>query len=410
MKALVLAGGLPQVALIEELKQRGIKTVLADYNENPVAKQYADIFYQVSTLDVEAITKVAIKEKVDFLITVCTDQALLTVADVSESLGLPCYVDYQTALNVTNKAYMKKVFVENQISTAKYVIMTEFTDNTLESFKYPLIVKPVDCNSSKGVKKVFSKKEIKEAVGEAVKLSRTGNVVIEEYITGIELSVDVYIEDGKAHILAVSELDKIPENDKFIIFRSKCSTTIEKKLFEQIQKTAQQIAKAFKIKNSPMLIQMITDGERVFVLEFSARTGGGEKFLTIKKICGFDVIKAVVDLTLGIMPHFETSNAESKYCVSEFIYCRPGVFDSLIGFEELKKEGVVSNTMLFKWKGAKFESIENSGDRIAGYIIQGMTKEEIMKKHKKVLDKICVLDSEGNNMMRSDIMEIPIYE
>ena len=88
MKALVLAGGFPQIALIKELKSRGYETVLADYYAEPVAKPYADKFYQVSTLDIEAITKVARDEQVDFLITACTDQALLTVAKVSEDLGL----------------------------------------------------------------------------------------------------------------------------------------------------------------------------------------------------------------------------------------------------------------------------------------------------------------------------------
>ena len=83
MKALILAGGLPQINLIQNLKSRNINTVLADYNEQPVAKGYADMFYQVSTLDVDAIKSVAQKEEVDFLITVCTDQALLTVAQVS---------------------------------------------------------------------------------------------------------------------------------------------------------------------------------------------------------------------------------------------------------------------------------------------------------------------------------------
>ena len=65
MKALVLAGGLPQIALLEELKSRGIATVLADYFPNPVAKPFADVFHQVSTLDVEAITDVARTETVD---------------------------------------------------------------------------------------------------------------------------------------------------------------------------------------------------------------------------------------------------------------------------------------------------------------------------------------------------------
>ena len=118
MKALVLAGGFPQIALIEELKSRGITVVLADWNDEPVAKKFADKYYQVSTLDLEAIESVAKEEQVDFIVTVCTDQALHSVAYVSEKLGLPCYIDYETALNVTNKAYMKKVFTEHGISTA----------------------------------------------------------------------------------------------------------------------------------------------------------------------------------------------------------------------------------------------------------------------------------------------------
>ena len=52
MKALVLAGGFPQIALIKELKRRNITVLLADYNEEPVAKKYADKYYQASTLDV----------------------------------------------------------------------------------------------------------------------------------------------------------------------------------------------------------------------------------------------------------------------------------------------------------------------------------------------------------------------
>ena len=88
MKALVLAGGFPQIALIRELKRRNITTLLADYYPNPVAKPYADAFFQISTLDVPAITDLARREQVDFLITACTDQALLTVAQVSEELVL----------------------------------------------------------------------------------------------------------------------------------------------------------------------------------------------------------------------------------------------------------------------------------------------------------------------------------
>lgn len=404
MKALVLAGGFPQIALIEELKNRDITTILADWNSEPVAKKYADKFYQASTLDVDAITEIAKKENVDFLITACTDQALLTVAKVSEILDLPCYIDYQTALNVTNKAYMKKVFAENHISTAKWVVMGELDEEKIADIPYPMIVKPVDCNSSKGVKRVENLEELKLAFEEAVSLSRTDTAVVEQFIDGPELSVDVYVEDGIANVLCISNNEKIADKDKFVIFRGRCPAKEADLVREQIQKTAQQIADAFHLKNTPMLIQLITDGQKVYVLEFSARTGGGVKYIRIKRMSGFDVIKAVVDLTLGDKPHVEPYVADCKYYVDEFIYCKPGCYDHLENFEELKNENIMTDYYLFKWKGAKFDSVTNSGDRIAGFTIMGNTMEEMIQKHNTIAKRIRVISTDGKDMMRHDLL------
>lgn len=404
MKALVLAAGLPQIALINDIKARGIDVVLVDYTPEPVAKPYADKFYQISTLDIPAVTKVAKSEAVDFIITVCTDQALLTVAKVSEELGLPCYIDYQTGLNVTNKSYMKKVFAQKKISTAQFAIMDQWDEQTVEHLRYPLIVKPVDCNSSKGVKRVDDIVSLKEAFQEAVRLSRTKNAIVEEFISGEELSVDVYVEQGVAHILAVSQLDKIPEKDKFIIFRSKAPDNLTESVRQNIQQAAQQIADAFHLENAPMLIQMISDGTNVYVLEFSARTGGGEKFVMIKRLSGFDVIGAVVDLTLGKLPHVERKKDNLQYFASEFIYCEHGVFDKIVGDATLLESGVICDFYQFKTSGTIMDGIHSSGDRVAGYSIIAATKEELEAKHNKVIDTLKVLDKEGNNIMRYDLL------
>ena len=404
MKALVLAGGFPQIALIKELKRRNITVLLADYYPSPVARPFADAFFQVSTLDVKAITKLAKNEKVDFLITACTDQALLTVAQVSEHLGLPCYIDYKTALNVTNKSYMKKVFEENGISTAKHRVMATLDVESISNLKYPIIVKPVDCNSSKGVKKVHNVEELRRAFEEAVELSRTKTAIVEEFIEGLEITVDVQIENGKAHVLSMAYSDKIADRDKFVIFRTRFPVFEKDIVVEQIGTTAQQIADAFGLKNSLMLVQMISDGDRVYVLEFSARTGGGVKYDLIKRVSGFDVISAVVDLTLGKIPHVEITEPQNKYISNVFIYCNPGKFDRLSGFEELKSEGILSEYYLFKWQGTEMCNASNSGDRIAGFTICADTVEEIKAKYDFAASKIKVLDIDGNDIMRHDLL------
>ena len=202
MKILVLAGGSDQIALIQELKKYKHEIILLDYFENPPAKQYADKHIQASTLDVNAVVDVAKNENVGLITTACTDQALMTVAEVSEKLGLPCYISHKTGLNVTNKAYMKKVFIDNNIPTSKHIIVDDVycIDEKLKDFQYPLVVKPVDCNSSKGVKKVENVEMLKLALIDAISYSRTNTAVVEEFKKGVELSCDLYVQDGTENL------------------------------------------------------------------------------------------------------------------------------------------------------------------------------------------------------------------
>lgn len=404
MKALVLAGGIPQIDLINKLKKRGYFTILSDYYEYPIARDYADKFYQISTLDVSAIKQLAIEENVDFLITVCTDQALLTVAQVSEELGLPCYIDYETARNVTNKAYMKKIFADNDIPSAKYMIFDNISDPMQIDWKYPVIVKPVDCNSSKGVTKVTNNEELARKFSTALKCSRTCSALIEEYIVGDELSVDAYIENGVAHILDITYSEKIKDEEKFVIFRTWHPAEITPSIEEKVEHIVQIIADAFKIKNSPMLVQMLSDGKNVYVLEFSARTGGGLKYLSIERQTGIDIVSTVIDLTEGKIPIIRKKFPQKKYMLDEYIYCKPGTYDYIEGFDELVESGDMLDYCVFKCKGAVFDTIDNSGDRVAGFSIVADTLDELNSKHCTINEKIKAVSTTGEDMIRHDLL------
>ena len=404
MKAFVLAGGLPQIELLKQLKARNITTVLADGNENAIARPYADIFYKLAIFDIEAVKEVAIKEKVDFLITVCADQVLLVVAQVSEELGLPCYIDYQTAVNVSDKRYMKKIFWANNIPTSKYKELKVLDMEEIKDLKYPLVVKPVDGYSSKGVCRVENQEELKIRFENARGISRNGGVIVEEFCKGEEISVDVYVENGKAHILCVSNSEKINDKDKFVIFRGRYPVNATYQVMEKIQKVAQQIADAFGLVDSPMLIQMINDGENVSVLEFCARTGGNMKYLLIKRSCGFDVIKAVIDLTVGEKPTVEIKEPENKYIVNDFVYCNPGVYEKVEGFEELLNEGIITDYHIIRPKGMKFTGVNSSSDRIAGFTVQADSLEEFNRKHRIAVGTMKIIDAEGNDIMRHDLL------
>ena len=404
MKALVIAGGVPQIELIRQLKDRDIITVLADGNPNAVAEPYADIFYQVNIFDIQAVKEIAEKEKVDFLLTVCADQVLLVVAEVSEMLGLPCYIDYKTAQAVSDKIKMKKRFKEIGVPTTDYVKTDFFDINTISSLHYPLVVKPVDAYSSRGVRKADNLQELKQFYEEAHQISRSGGVIVEEYFQGEEISVDAFVVNGKAKILTVSNSEKVKSNDRFVIFRGRYPVEASDTVLRKIEDIAQKIADGFGLKNAPMLIQLLHNGDEVSVLELCARTGGNMKWLLIKYSSGVDVITATIDITLGKKPDLTLKDTGNKIVVNDFIYCYPGIFDHFEGFEELVKQGVINEFHPVRIRGTEMKGVTSSSDRIAGMNIVATCIEEFNKKEKRILDNVRVVNDKGEDIMRHDLL------
>ena len=403
MKILVLAGGADQIALIKELKLRGHKVVLLDYFENPPAKPYADKHIVASTLDVEAVVRYAKEERVSLICTACTDQALLTVSYVSERLGLPCYIDYQTGLNVTNKSYMKKVLTDNDIPTARFSIVDKPDIEIIQGFKFPLVVKPVDCNSSKGVKKVESIEEYRQYITEAIQYSRSNTAIVEEYKEGKEISADFYIENGVAKLLSATTSLKINNRKSFTILCSDYPTLNESQEIKVTQ-IAQGISKAFNLDNTPLLVQMIANDNEINVIEFSARMGGGSKYKLIEVLSGVNIMSKYVDRILGGYPEVKPSK-QVDYCKMVYIYCNPGIYDHMEGLEMMKEEGMIDEYFLYKTKGMEIHKAETSGDRPSGYLCSATTADELSKKIKYVDSHIKAISNMGVDMMMHGLLE-----
>lgn len=408
MKALILSGGVPQAYLAKELKRRNIIVLIADQNNLVPAKKYADKFYQVSALDVDGIREIAIKEKVDYVLSVCADQMLLVAAQVSEELGLPCYIDYDTAIKVSDKEYMKQIFVEHNIPTSAYVVGKTLEPEVVDKLSYPIVVKPVDTYGSRGVKRVENYTELQIAFDQAVKTSRVGTAIVEEFVAGEELSVDIFVHNGIVHILCIRILDKIPGKDGFVICRGRYPAPISEKLLAKIQCVAQNIADAFHLVDSPMLIQLKVDDGNISVIEFSARTGGGIKYRLLPKVSGFDVVKGVLDLTLGIKKEVKINKFDG-YIIDEFLYCKSGVFDHLEGFDVLFDQEIIVHYEQFKHPGHKFSTINSSGDRVAHFAVQADNLTDLKMKQSIAGENVKAISNLGEDLIIHDYIRFKEY-
>ncbi len=404
---MVLAGGPDQADLIDLLKEMypRCEILLIDMAYPVMATSHADRHIQVSTMDFEAVKECAVKENVDCIITACGDQPLITMAKISEELGLHCYLTQEQALNMTNKLHMKKIMLDNGIPTANFRTVTEETED-ISDLGFPVMIKPADCNGSLGVRKANNIEEFKKFFNEAKNYSISNSAIVETFTSGTEVNVDCYAIDGHAKLLMYGNVrkKKIGQNIT-LIYQTYIPADISSKALENIQKIADDITRVFKLDNTPILIQTIVNGDDVSVIEFAPRIGGGAKHRTVTYKTGFDILKANVESMLGEKPEIRT-NYDSDFYSRNHVYAFPGTYSHVENVDKLIEDGIIVEYVPIKMKGAKIGEYFASRDRVGSFLVKAPTIEELEKKIHIAAQTLSVIDDEGNDIMKHHMFDI----
>lgn len=405
-KAIVLGGTHPHIQLLKNLSRRGYETILVDYYENPCAKPYADIHIQESTLDRDLVLKIAKKENASLVISACVDQANLIACSVAEELGLPYPYNTDIARVVTNKLLMKTFMVQSGVPTSPFVSVREPCESTNLSLRYPLIVKPSDSNSSKGVKKIEFPSQLPSAVEAAINLSRSKEAIIEEFTSGREIGFDFYVGDPEAVLLITKERRKIPANMDSAqqIYGCYWPALLTNEEVEESKNIAQRIAVALGLRNSPLMIQAIVNDEGIRVIEFAARFGGGESVKIIGESTGVDITELSIGSFINESVVVNPRPSQTMYAET-FIYARPCEFGGIVEKNEAGQGGVLEAMHQYKTHGMKIGPDLTSNNRVGSFIVSGSGIAELRAKINATLKNIEVHDVHGNNCFRGELYQ-----
>lgn len=399
--AVVLGGTYPHIRLLQNLALRGYRTVLVDYHENPCAKPFADIHLRESTLDRPRVLDIARTENAALVISSCIDQANLIACSVAEELGLPHPYDSAQATIVTNKPLMKKFMRDHGIPTSDYVVVDQNKRSSKLDLDFPLIVKPADSNSSKGIVRIDSLDQLEPAVHNAMAISRSGEVVIEEFLEGREIGIDCYICDGEPHLLITKTRRKIPPEacDDQQIYGCFWPANLTSAETEAALHVARSIATALGLKNSPLMIQAIADGNSIKVIEFAARFGGGESFKVIELATGVDIVDLSIRSFLGESVSLRIGTTR-KIFAETFIYSEECVFDRIEA-----QDSSIDYLHQYKTQGMAVGSALTSNNRVGCFIVSGESISELRHKIAGIVDNIRVIDNSGRNCFRRDLYQ-----
>lgn len=359
-KIIVLGAGEMQVPVIKKINELGYKSVALDYDKEAVGFKYADSHYVVSSTDAEKVLEVARKENVDALLTT-SDFPVNVVARVSEILGLTS-MSKEVANICTNKFLQRKIFRDGGVNVPKFHLLSD-KDLCADEFKeFPYIVKPIDSSASRGVKKVNNQEELKEAFEEARSYSRTGQVLIEQFIGGKEFSVETLTQNGKTTIVNITEKLVIGEEYGYFVEDTHVEPArISASDWYLIENEVLKALATIKADNCPSHTEVKLFNGIPYIIEIACRLGGD--YITSDLVplsTGVDMLENLVYLSLG-----ETIDAQKRISkVSCVQFLNTHNYKRCQDFISSKSKFIKR----FEIKPFKESRIENSLERL-GYII-----------------------------------------
>ena len=292
-RILILGAGNAQIDAIEYCKSHGYEVVGCSYTTVDSGIPHLDYFEQVDIKSIEGVTGLAKKYGVSAVYSVGSDIAMPTAMKVSEILGLPHFISYETAETCHSKGKMRETLGPDFRGNASYILCSTL-EEALEYDAFPGMMKPVDSQGQRGCFKVESSEDIRAHFDASIDYSFEGKVIIEEFIDGPEVSVNAYMQDGELRFAIVSDRYAFDEYPGGIIKKHIIpSSFADKEAQEKTIDLAKRVASKIGVENGPFYCQIkLKNGTEPVILEITPRLDGCHMWNLIKHYCGADLLDA----------------------------------------------------------------------------------------------------------------------
>lgn len=390
-KLMILGASILQLPAIEAAVEMGLKVVAVDMNPEAIGFQVPGIETEViSTIDIPKVLEAAKKHNISGIMTLASDMPMRTVAAVAREMGLVGITE-DTAIKATNKAEMRKALEAAGVPVPKFFRVTneeEFTCAAKE-MTGAFMVKPADNSGSRGIIKVpatATAEEKKDAYAYSRENSRSGDVVVEEYMEGPEVSVETLTVDGICHVIQIT--DKITTGSPYFVEMGHTQPTAHPaEIAEKIRQVAIAANRAVGITSGPSHTEVIVTKDGPKIVELGARLGGDCITTHLTPLStGVNMVRCCIRIALGEAP--DLTPKFSKGSAIRYFQQVPGVVKAIEGIEAAEKMPGIRQVSIVHGVGQSVGIINSSAARMGFVIAQGDTRQEAIDLCQKAMDSI----------------------
>ena len=260
-KVLLVGSSYSAVPLLYHLKSYGCTVGVCGNLERDQAIAHADSYHKLDYSKKEDLLALVERERFDHIVPSCNDFSYLSCAWVADRLGYPGYDGYETAVTLHTKAAFRSFALRNGLPVPNAVRP-----------RFPVLVKPIDSFSGRGMTKVRGRDGLARAVDHAKANSRTGRYLIEEFVEGTLHSHSAFLARGK--ITADVFVDEYCKVYPYEVDCSCLSVALSEKTKDHVRQAVREMLSLLRIENGLVHTQFVADRDRFWLIETMRRAPG----------------------------------------------------------------------------------------------------------------------------------------
>lgn len=367
---MVMGGSAVLIPFIEEAHRYGIHVITVDYLPNNRAHEYSDEYYNISVPNKEEVLEVAKKQKIDGISSFACDAGAVSAAYVAEQLGLPYQCTYDAAVILQDKSLFRDFLTKHNfnVPTARGYQYKEECLTDLDSFNWPVIVKPRDSAGSKGVTRVESREQLTYAIKNALHSSINKGYIIEDYIEakGLPSGAECFFVNGVLKYAAIyDQCFDVKSDNRFVPIGERWPSKTPAKYVDELKLELQRLSDLLHLKTGLYNVEFrISTNDILYIMEVTPRAGGNGLAEMLGYAADINLIEEELKNTMGMSNEIHTPMFNPGIHQIYVLHSRfSGLFDQLIIKEPIKSNNLIKESMWIK-KGDEVHALAGGNNSI----------------------------------------------
>jgi biotin carboxylase len=313
---------------------------------------------------------------------------------VAEKLDLR-YLGLKSVKHLTNKLWLRQLCEKSGIGHPRFQNLEDVSDVHNFFQGKTIVIKPANRQASTGVIKIENKGDIDKAYTEMLNASEGNRVVnrpmhwqylAEEYMPGLEVSVETIVQNDKAIFHNITE-KKITDNNYFVEVGHIVPARLEEFQVTKLLAEQEKLVAALEAQNGFLHAEWKITDEGPKLIECAGRVAGDRILDLIELAYGFNIYALIIQVLAG-ETLLRPQQAVIGSCICYF-EAQPGTLKEIIGTELLTE----NNPNLIDWSitvtpNDIISPLTSSWSRIGYVIVTGQNNDEAYQRGQNLVNQI----------------------